>query len=236
MTVVRFMLVMPWGRVGSNLLFAILRQSAPMKLANETFNTLKTAREQEAWFHDFYEVAGAPPDRKYIGSKQSVRAMRDLPIMEGLLRDHSVRVVRLRRDNIVKAAISQIRAEQYAKQTERETGVGAWAVKKGDVPLGPTEIDPNVLVPRTEIMEKFQSSMMNSFQGIDVLDIEYEEINSSLDDVVTRMRDFLGAPQSHFKVPFEKATPDNLRTAIANYSEVMHTLENTRFAQWAKLD
>jgi len=232
MSAVRFMLLMPWGRVGSNLLFEILRQSAPMKLANETFNRLRSAEEQAEWFRDFYEVDAAAPSRAFIGSKQAMMAVRDVPATVAMLRGAGVRVVRLRRDNLVKAAVSQMRAEDHAEKTRRETGEAPWAIKKGLPPPGPSVLDPELLVKRIGIMERQHAALMTAFAPGDVLDIDYEEINGALDDAVRRLRDYLDVPQKEYKVPFVKATPDSLDEAITNFDEVMARLRDTNFARF----
>jgi len=230
MTPVRFMLLMPWGRVGSNLLFAILRQSAPMKLANESLNALRTADEQEAWFRDFYETDGAAPAHAFIGSKQNMLAVRDDARMVRAIRDAAVRVVRLRRRNLVKAAVSQIRAEQYAQKMERETGERPWAIKTGRPTLGPSAIDPDLLMKRIAIIQGCDRRLTDAFAPAETLDIEYEDVNASLDTVVARLRDYLEVPQAPFKVPFDKATPDRLEGAIVNFDAVRARLAGTAYA------
>jgi Stf0 sulphotransferase len=227
---IRFMLLMPWGRVGSNLLFAILRQSAPMKLANESLNSLRTADAQAVWFREFYESDAVAPGHAFIGSKQNMLAVRDDAAMTGLIRDAGLRVVRLRRANLVKAAVSQIRAEQYAERTAAETGERLWAVKKGKAPLGRAAVDPELLVKRIAIMEDCDRRLMRAFDAADVLDIDYEDVNTALDATVARVRDHLGVPQAPYKVPFDKATPDRLDEAIENYDAVVARLADTVYA------
>lgn len=228
---IRFMLLMPWGRVGSNLLLAVLRQSAPMKLDSERFNQLRTEQEQRTWFEEFYEIAAARPSFRFIGSKQNVLAIRDFGAMRDLIDVHALRLVRLRRDNIVKAAVSQMRAEQYAEQTGRETGIRQWGVKKGERTLGARELDPDILMRRIELIEKMQDRMMTAaFGSAMVLDIEYEHINAALSETVDRLRRFLDVPAKPFRIPFAKATPDDLRCAITNFAAVEARLAGTRFA------
>jgi hypothetical protein len=227
---VRFMLLMPWGRVGSNLLFAILRQSAAMKLANESLNAVRDADAQAAWFREFYETEAPAPSQRFIGSKQNMLAVRDDAAMVRLIRDAGLRVVRLRRANLVKAAVSQIRAEQYAQRTGVETGTRLWAVKKGDAPLGRAPIDPELLVKRIGIMETCDRRLMQAFGANEVLDIDYEDVNTALDATATRVRDYLGVPQTPYKVPYDKATPDDLGEAITNFDEIVARLANTAYA------
>ena len=224
---VRFMLLMPWGRVGSNALFAILKQSAAMKLNNENLNQLRTADEQSAWFMEFYEIGSPSTSFAYIGSKQNLLAIRDFGALSQLLRENAVRIVRLRRDNIVKCAVSQMRAEQYADETGRTTGVRRWAVRPGKERLGATRLDPDILVKRIGLVQSLQGRLMAAFSGDRVLDIEYEDINRTLGRVVEDLRDFLDMTQSGFRVPFLKATPDALPEAIENFAEIRERLSGT---------
>ena len=227
----RFMLLMPWGRVGSNLLMAILRQSAPMKLQSEQLIQLKTDADQEKWFAEFYEIGADQPSALFIGSKQNLLSIRDFEAMRARITDYGIRLVRLRRDNLVKTAISQMRAEQYADKMERETGKRVWALKAGAERLGPTEIDPDVLVRRIGLIERTQSQLMDGFEAGKVLDLEYEEINRSVENVAGRLRSFLDVPGNpKYRIPHAKATPDDVHTSIANLGAVEARLAGTRYA------
>jgi LPS sulfotransferase NodH len=229
---VRFIMLMPWGRVGSNLLMSILRQSAPMKLDNEHFNRLKTDAEQESWLAHFYELGSDMPSSHVIGSKQNMLAIRDFEATRCRLEEHSIRVVRLRRDNIVKTAVSQMRAEQYAAKTERETGTRQWAVSKGAEPLGATELDPNILFNRIKLIEDLQRRLMAGFSPQEVLDLEYEEINRSIDMAAAQLCAFLNiAAKTRYRIPHRKATPDDVRISIANLSDVKEKLAETPYAR-----
>lgn len=221
----RFLIVMPWGRVGSNLLMDLIRQArVRKKLNSERFNQLPTIEDQVAWFENFYELHSQGSGASLIGSKQSVLSMRDLDTIEALLRSHSISVIRMRRENCLRAAISQIRAEQYAEKTRAETGSARWAQRTGEPGLGPSHIDPDILLRRTRIMEVQQERMMNGFEGLRLLEIEYGEINSQLMGVYNRVSEFLGLPCSAVSIPFEKSTPEDLSHAITNYGEVERVL------------
>jgi hypothetical protein len=224
---IRFILLMPWGRVGSNLLFSVLQKSRCLKLNNEALNQLRSAEEQTAWFKDFYEIGCEQGPYSHIGSKQNLMAIRNFDAFSRLLRENAVRIVRLRRDNHVKTAVSQMRAELYAEKTGRETGIRRWAVRRGNEGLGPTRLDPDVLLERIGVMENLHARLMTAFPDEPLLDIEYEEINTSLEPVVDRLRQFLGLPGQPFTVPFVKATPDSLFEAIANFPEIRNRLAGT---------
>lgn len=229
-TPIRFLLLMPWGRVGSNLLFSILKQSLPMKTDNERFNQLRTAAEQDAWCRNFYEIDRGTVLHTHIGSKQNVLAVKDLPALRRLLSANRVRIVRLRRDNIVKSAVSQMRAEQFADGTREKCGVARWAVRHGEEKLGTTRLDLDMLLRRIELIESLQQRLMSGFESATVADVEYEELNTALPQTVRRIRKFLELPDKPLRVPFVKATPDALEEAVENFSEMSQRLSGTRWA------
>jgi LPS sulfotransferase NodH len=230
--VCRFLVVMAWGRVGSNLLMNLIGQAKiRKKLNSEKFNQLKTAEEQIAWFRDFYDLDRAPEVR-LIGSKQNVLSMRDIGAVVDLVRTERVKLIRMRRDNLLKAAVSQIRAEEYAKKSLQETGTARWAVRRGEPVLGPSHIDPELLVRRMGVFQQQHQRMIDSFSGFGEIDVEYEQLISGLPFVYTQVADCLGLSPELPEVPFVKATPDDLRAAITNYYEVATALADTPYGKF----
>ena len=230
MSIVRFMLLMPWGRVGSNLMLSALRQSAQMKLENENLIVLPSAGEQSAWFHAFYETDTNPQWTKYIGCKQNFLSFADVAQMKTLMDEHGVKIVRMRRDDLVKAAISQMRGEQYARWSEQKYGEVLWSPRSHTELMGATEIDPRVLLERIAIMADAHRRLMDAFAPDQVFDIEYEEINQNLTETVIRVRDYIGVPQTPFELRFRKMTPDSLDEAVINLTAVRAALAGTPYA------
>lgn len=227
---VRFMLLMPWGRVGSNLLMSILRQSENIKLASEYLNRLRTPDEQIAWLKDFYEFSAADPSKPHIGSKQNRRAIVDLEGVKHIMAQHSVRIVRLRRDNVVKSAISQMRGVAYSERAKQNGGEARWYMKGAEEPLGPIRVDPDLLLKRIGFMDTAQRDLMAAFPPDAVLDIEYEEINANLANVIERLRGYLDLPQTPYQVDHTKLTPDDLSAAVSNPDEVRSALAGTPYS------
>ena len=83
---------------------------------------------------------------------------------------------------------------------------------------------------RINLMQTLHQKLLSIFKNDSVLDIEYEEINSSLPEVVERLRDHLGVPQKPYKVSFDKATPDDLSIAVENLPALRARLADTPFA------
>lgn len=180
------------------------------------------------YLRDFYFMDPTMPET-HIGGKQSVRAMVDLKAVAKWLVEEDIKVVRLRRDNIVKAAISQMRAELYAKQTERETGKAMWGVRPTDTPLGSTQIELAGLKRRLKAISDANIALLGAFESTKVLDLEYEQINMDLPGAMAMVREFLSLPEAKFVLPFIKATPDDVASVVVNIEEVRTSLAQTKF-------
>jgi LPS sulfotransferase NodH len=228
---VRFMILMPWGRVGSNLVMDIVAQTSAGKFANETFNALRSTPEQMAWYDAFYEIGAMEPSSALIGSKQSLFSIRNKRVMRRRIKEDGLRIIRMRRDNIVRAALSQIRARQYAELTLKRDGVAQWGVKTGDTGLGASEINFDILIERTAKMQATHDQLMAMFKPGEVLDIEYDQVNHDLNQVVRDVRRYLSLdPDAPYEILFAKATPDDARQVVSNYGELVRRLKDTPYA------
>jgi len=196
-----------------------------MKLANESLNAIKDGEGQLEWLRQFYRDRSA----RYIGSKQNVRTIVNIRAVKAFLLRHNVRVVRLRRKDLVRAAISQVRAELYAAKMQEETGKPTWGVRKGETPLGRTYIDPTTFAQRLKAMAGTDETLMAAFEQNEVLDIDYEQLNDDLDATVRAVREHICLPQVKYTLPFIKATPDDLSEAVENLDELRVQLRGTPF-------
>jgi hypothetical protein len=200
-----------------------------MKISGEYLNRLRTAEEQLAWLNEYYEIGAAEPSHRFIGSKQNMRALRDVGALKRFLNGHGLSVVRLRRDNFVKSAVSQMRAAEYTQEARRENREPAWFLKSGAEPVGAMRIDPDLLMKRIALMEGAHAQLMDAFAPDEVLDVEYEEVRHDLSRVVARMRSHIGLPDTPYEVAHTKFTPDDLKAAITNYDEVVERLSATPY-------
>lgn len=233
----RLMLVMPWGRVGSNLLMNVIQQRARRSLpkdclafASETMNGIEGYDRQLHWCREFYRIGEDVPANLFMCSKQNVMAMASARILLQLLASSGVSLLRLRRTNFIKAAVSQIRAEIYAQQTKEKSGVARWAVRKGETGLDAVSIDPDLLLRRAQIMHKADQQLLGATKGFEVYDIEYDDIRLNTEAVIDAVTDYIGLARSPVSIPFVKSTPDDLALAISNYGDVKSALASTAYS------
>lgn len=231
---VKFWMMMPRGRVGSNLLLNNIKQIVGMDrcmLINENFNAMRSPEAQLAWIEEFY-AAGAGLD--LIGCKQNIRTIGALDRVGSLLADNGVRLVRLRRDNYLKVAISQLRAELYAARSRAETGVARWGVYNGRLPLEPTPLDPRRFLRLVELARDTDGQLARFAPDTPTLDIEYRQLQAGSDKVAADVCHWLGLAVSRRATPaFVKATPDNLEEAVPNLPDLREALNQSPLSDLA---
>lgn len=214
--------LMPWGRVGSNLMMAYLRSILKGRFANEPLNSIKSAPDQALYLREFFQEKSLSED---MCLKITIRSIKNLPEVVNILNEEGVYVIKMFRKDHVKTVVSQIRAEKYAKKTKEETGAAKWAVRKLDEPLPSTMIELPLLRHRIKVVEGDQA-VLEQVEFLSSINIFYEDIVQNVFAVFSKVSNFLDLPfNEEFKIPFRKATPDDLSRAIINVDEINEWLE-----------
>ena len=227
----KFMILMPWGRVGSNLLFSNIRQvlrNRKARFANENFISLKQNEEQIEWMRQFY---GGFDGFDVAGSKQNILSVRQTDALGDVLTKLDVRLIKMRRVNIVKVAISQLRAEIYAERSATQTGVPAWGVRYDQSPLESAPLKPQRFLNVATRARKADSLLSCFSPPVATFDIEYDDLQSNPEHVTTRVCEWLGvATEDKIQTAYIKGTPDNLALAVPNLDELRFALRASPLA------
>lgn len=220
----RVLVAMPIGRVGSNLLMAYLGGYKPALRNTEQLSSLRSKHTQLDWLTEFYCPSDAG-DYRLIFTKDSVRSMIDPLAVEALVARQDIAVIRMFRRDIVRMAISHIRAKQLAEKTAADTGQAQWGVRIGDQPLGATRIDIDELDTLITRHSDMTEKLSGLFLGCRHLDIEYEDMVADISRTMARVSDFLGIESREFASPFVKATPETFWDVIDNREELSDFLD-----------
>lgn len=230
---VRFLLAMPWGRVGSQLLAGILSRSvgaAGLRMGNEelTVRPAWSAADQMAWLDEHFALSGQPVPEAigHIGSKESAAAIVDRAWFSRRCAEGALRIVRMRRADHLRAAISQVRAKDHAAIT------GRWSIGPDEPPPGPTTIDPARLLEVMEAMVEADRALGAMFAGCAIHDVEYADLLGDLDSTVRGVRAFLDIAQRAVPVTHAKMTPDDLAATVLNLDEIRAVLRGTPHEVW----
>ncbi|WP_299328303.1 hypothetical protein [Parasphingopyxis sp.] len=227
-------IMMPWGRVGSNLLLSMIRTAFPSsetRAVNEPFKRGMNAEQQIDLFKKFYRRRDA--EERLIIAKYSVRLIADKAALARQFSEHGVRLVRQRRANLVKAAVSQLRGKLYADLSEKQSGRRRWGVPAKERPLPPVALDPKRFVEVLRGMVSSDEELMRFAPDCPILDIEYEQISEGPEQVFSDLLDWLEVvPQRAPEIIFAKATPDDLTQAVPNLEALRDAANAAGFEQF----
>ncbi len=213
----KLVIMMPWGRVGSNLLlsmFASAFRGTAHEMANEPFDRDWTNAERMQWYESFH---GGGTRTGLTVSKHNIRAIAEpaelYPVFESL----GLQLVRMRRANLVRVAISVLRARQHAEATEKASGTPLWGVPVDQTPPPPEPLDPKAFVRALKYVAEADEKLLAFAPSCPTFDLEYAEFKKDLEGGFGRLCDWLGLdPPESAEPAFRKATPEDIFAAIPN--------------------
>lgn len=149
------------------------------------------------------------------------------PHMLPLLRKLGVRVIHLRRTNILETLVSELRARQS----------GVWHIR-GEAEQAPPPVQVDTRTLMLELTDRAQEmALMRKWLSFgEVLDLTYEDTflpdNAINPAVLEKCAAFLGVPNEfEAAVKYRRTRPSSLREAIENYDAVAALLAVTEFAE-----
>ncbi len=139
--------------------------------------------------------------------------------------EHDFRILYLRRKNLLRHALSNIRAR-------RET----FHRKKSDPDAKPTalSVDPSHVLEwmqNSKALSEYEHSLL---EGVPYLSLTYEEHIRHADghqSTVDLICDFLEIESSPVESSYRKVAPRSLKDRVANYDELSQRLEGTPYAE-----
>lgn len=232
---VRFVILMPWGRVGSNLVASSLIQSARVYVDNEPTTRIRTTGhrrrrtrtemglEQKRHLQDFLEWSAH--EYEAAGLKLSHRSLIDPRAYLGRLAEVDARVVLMVRENAVKCAVSQLRA--LARGAPPVSGVARWrspwAVQTDEPKPGPSPVDIDEAIRLAQVFDRMHAQLLTSAQQVFAGNwhlVEYRDLAAQPQSTLAGVFRYLGlTPPDPIPILHRKATSDRLSDDIANYEE-----------------
>jgi len=143
-----------------------------------------------------------------------------------LHREHGFQILYLRRTNLLRHALSNIRAR-------RDT----FHRKKSAPDTEPTalHVDPDHVVEWMEGSQALNDYEHRLLEDVPYLSLTYEEHLRYADDhqaTVDLVCDFLGIESGPVESSYRKVAPPSLRDRVANYEELAQRLDGTPYAQY----
>ena len=227
-----FVILMPWGRVGSNLVSTTLNRTRGVTVNNEPTTRIRTeghrdglsladmAAQQTAQLDAFVETHRGVT--AVAGLKLSHRSLVEPKPYLLRIREYGFRPVIMTRRNHLKTAVSQLRAQDRANQAATEWK-SPWAVRTEEPKPGPTAIDIEEAIRLTALFAKMEKSLERSIKAVfngTGLRIEYAELAADPAATMVAIFDYLDLAVPHsFDLTYRKATSDTLSDDICNFTD-----------------
>jgi hypothetical protein len=145
-----------------------------------------------------------------------------------LLEERSFYLIRLARRNIVRQAVSWLRAAHMANIRNN-----LWSIPKGAEGLGPIRIDPDTLVNTIAWLGTARAShdvAYDAYRG-KKMTVYYEDVLGADPAPMAELLAFLGV-DTHTLVPFyERLTQPDLSCSVTNYAEIVERLDRWGMGQ-----
>jgi hypothetical protein len=238
------LVLMPRGRVGSNLLTSQLNGHRRIKMFNEALTGISSKygahpadrqsawAEQKIWLEQFLAELPSHAPKAYVGVKVDFTMIGDPRAFISIVHAHRFEVIYIYRANVVKQAVSLVRARANAQRMREKYGTALWGIRSSEDVLPPGPVDVKELEQLATLMmrqhvacEFFLNSAM-----IDFLPIEYARFTADLDAGLRRVEAFLGVEQISRSTTFVKSTPDDLAASVTNITELRNALRYEPFA------
>lgn len=230
--------IMFMARSGSKFLQKLLNQHPDVKDFGEAFHDRsKNFRDQTKVLERFASIALGGANRNGFQFRYP-RHTKEFPEIFKVIEDNAsgdLKLILLKRRNVLKGAISQQNAEWLKRQTGKAhlflNSEQSYHKQKVDVDRAIREA-----YQREQLDSQYASWAMSSFSCIEVF---YEDLCSNTYVELSRICSHLGI--SHFKAEslrdsgLVKVTPDNLSDAIQNYGELKQAVIKKGRPEWLDL-
>ncbi|OWU84449.1 hypothetical protein ATO6_12165 [Oceanicola sp. 22II-s10i] len=231
---VRFLLLMPWGRVGSNLVSAALSRTQGIMIENEPTTAIRTighrnglSKDQigEAQIAQLDAFLSRPVEGVAAGLKLSFRSLITPETYLARLAAANTRPVLITRENVLKCAVSQLRARALAVGSAPESGHwrSPWAVRRNEPKPGAMPIDVADAIRLAGVFQDAEDQMMDLAHRVfpgGWHRVEYRDLAARPEHVLASVFAHLGlTPPDPIPVIYRKSTSDDLTTDITNYGD-----------------
>lgn len=226
-----YFIILFFGRTGSTVLIEQLRRQWRIRADYEILAEAKAggpAAQLERARRCYAGSRGSLLPARAAGFKTKLWDVLDPDGLAEVLRDVRARVIHMRRDNVVKGAVSTINAERLRERT------GHWTMYRDEHRPEPFAIDiPRLrswIASREEGDERIRAYIRDL--ELPSMELTYEELRGGPGEAMRRLGEFLGVrlrPPALDRSRSRKVTPDDLREVLTNYDAVAAALHGTPY-------
>lgn len=218
------LLIMPWGRVGSNMVNAALTE-LHVKVFNEPLTGIRSrnadcsevaiADAQMAWLRDNLDagVLAWPAILNHAAISTA-----DPGRMRDWIRMRHPRLILLDRGDDAAVALSSARAEAWIAEGREKGEKRSWSISRS-VAFRP-HIDPAILRRNLDILRKGRAIMLELAGDSPALRLGYEDLVADMEGSMTAILRHAGIPWGRFSIHTGRFGSDSLTRMVANPEEL----------------
>lgn len=221
------LIIVARSRTGSNLLASLLNSHPKIEVRGEVFSRIKQASCRTVWNKVFSKRL---PWIKYLGFKifyDHPIDSDDKEVWDFIKKDVDIRIIHLKRRNILRSHVSRLIALKTDKWTSTQNNEPAENESRA------VEVDTGHCIDQFQQLEKWQNDHdKRSFSQHEYLEVIYEELASEPQKIMNEVFDFLQLPRRKVETKLKRQNPEPLNLLIKNYSEVKKVLEEKGYAHF----
>lgn len=149
------------------------------------------------------------------------------PGLLSYLKKNNIKIILLLRENILRNALSDLRARStgiYHNQEDNE---------EQRAQLTKLKVNTGDLQQKMNDIIRQNNKLAETVKDMDFIKIHYEDF-ADWENTMKKLENFLGVPAASITAGAKKLNPDNLQDMIENFSEVNDWLQQNNYAGFAK--
>lgn len=223
----RFVVVFP-GRTGSSWLRDALERHPRVAMRGEMLVGLDAAAQRRAVAQVFGRVRAG----RAAGFKTKLKDVADPAFLAEMIERYDATVVRMRREDLLRLALSRINARRL------HDAAGRWNAGEGVEPVEARAIEPEVLREALESARGEVDRVEAFVRRLDrpVVEVAYHEILQDPTAVLHRIQSVLGVRARALESRVVKNTTEDLAEAVPNLDEVVAAFEGGEWSRVFQVD
>ena len=219
-------------RTGSSLLMMLLHAHSKVDMQSEVFRLLEGKSCKTVWQETFSKKL---PWIKYAGFKLFYNHpddSEDREVWEILNSDTSVKIIHIKRENILRTYISKLVAIKTGAWNSRQE------VDKTDVLDKRITVDIAHCLSNLREIKKVESKFdKDRFPNHEYLELTFEALIQNTGSEMKRIFSFLHLKNEKIEktnVNLKRQNPENMKNLVSNYEEFRESIANSEFADLLK--
>lgn len=228
-------LLMPWGRVGSNLVNSVVQKSKSRRVWNEPLTGVQTrviggggtlADVWPAQLDWLREHIGGSDERIFLNV--AANSVGDAAGFRDYMAQFSPHYLVLDRRDDLATAISALRTEAWVREGAEKGEARSWAIPSGLAVSFRPFIEPKRLEAAYSIIRQGRENIREITAGLGVRHFDYEDLVADMGTVIRNILAEAGIPDYDFKVTSGKFGSTELSGMIENADEIMRVARDNR--------